>query len=204
MEQRRRALPARSPPGRSRARRAHRRRCARPTRPRRTAVPAECTTRCPQPSRAPSGSAAPDRARAPSSQSRRASRRSSGTNRLGGCTRATRHLWIVSASVFPTKRRSLVSSSQNTIIAAYVSVRRLTGSPRTCSGAMYAYFPFTALSRVEWSLPAALAMPKSTRRATPSAPTRMFCGETSRCTRPRGPPFSSVLRGLRGGRGGCR
>ena len=40
---------------------------------------------------------------------------------------------------------------------------------------------------------AASAMPKSVRRAMPSMPTRMFCGDTSRCTRSIGSP-SSVRR----------
>ena len=41
-------------------------------------------------------------------------------------------------------------------------------------------------SRVVWTRPAAFATPKSSTRATPSVPTRTFCGDMSRWTRPSG------------------
>jgi hypothetical protein len=47
---------------------------------------------------------------------------------------------------------------------------------------MYASLPLMDPSRVICSLSMALATPKSSRRATPSTPTRMFCGDTSRWT----------------------
>ena len=47
-------------------------------------------------------------------------------------------------------------------------------------GAMYATLPRTMPSRVVLMDVAALAMPKSMTRATPSAPTITFCGEMSR------------------------
>ena len=80
---------------------------------------------------------------------------------------------------FGPKRRLPVSASQRTIEAAKMSVARVT-VPSSCSGAMYASFPLTSPSRVVWLRPRAFATPKSATRATPSAPTRMFCGETSR------------------------
>jgi hypothetical protein len=44
---------------------------------------------------------------------------------------------------------------------------------------MYPIFPFKTPGSVIWIPVAALAIPKSINRVTPSAPTRMFCGETS-------------------------
>ncbi len=91
------------------------------------------------------------------------------------------------ASLSPRNRRLPVSASQSTTDAAYTSVARET-DPASCSGDMYESFPFTCPSFVVWSRPTALATPKSSTRAIPSVPTRMFCGVTSRCTRPRGSP----------------
>ena len=54
--------------------------------------------------------------------------------------------------------------------------------PRACSGAMYASLPLSCPARVVERRAAARATPKSVMRATPSTPTRMFCGETSRWT----------------------
>ena len=52
--------------------------------------------------------------------------------------------------------------------------------------------PFTSPSRVTASRPTAFATPKSRMRATPSTPTTMFWGETSRWTTPSGVPSSIV------------
>ena len=66
-------------------------------------------------------------------------------------------------------------------------VARVTSPPRSCSGDMYAALPFTSPpSRRRWRL--AFATPKSSTRATPSVPTRTFCGRTSRWTMPSGSP----------------
>ena len=73
-----------------------------------------------------------------------------------------------------------------------MSARRSTEPERSCSGAMYPSLPLTCPLTVVCSRPAALATPKSTRRATPSLPTSTFWGETSRWTIPSGRPRSSV------------
>ena len=58
---------------------------------------------------------------------------------------------------------------------------------------MYGTLPFTCPSRVPLALPVAFAMPKSRRRATPSEPTMMFWGETSRWMMLSGLPAASVV-----------
>ncbi len=72
------------------------------------------------------------------------------------------------------------------------SARRSTdGRPTACSGAMYAILPLSWPARVADRRLAARATPKSVMRVMPSTPTRMFCGETSRCTSSSGLPCSS-------------
>ena len=72
-------------------------------------------------------------------------------------------------------------------------VRRRGAARAPCTRAL----PLICPSRVVCSRPAAFATPKSSTRATPSVPTRMFCGDTSRCTMSSGCPCS-LLRLVRG------
>ena len=66
-------------------------------------------------------------------------------------------------------------------------------------------YPSPSCRASRGAVPAALAIPKSTRRVTPSAPTRMFCGDTSRCTMPeRRARVRRSPRAPRAGRGACR
>ena len=84
------------------------------------------------------------------------------------------------------------TSSNSTMPAANTSLRQSTGSPRACSGDMYAYLPLMTPSSSSTSR--ARAIPKSTIFTLPSHDRRMFWGDTSRCTMPSGWPNSSVLR----------
>ena len=68
-----------------------------------------------------------------------------------------------------------------------MSLRRSSLLPHACSGDMYCSFPLSAPEIVVDTLLAAFAMPKSQSLMSPSSLMRMFCGETSRCTR-----FSSL------------
>ncbi len=76
---------------------------------------------------------------------------------------------------------------------AYTSARPSSGLPRMCSGDMYANLPFTAPARVVDTVPAALAMPKSTTLVTPLNPTSRLSGLTSRWTICSGSPSSSRM-----------
>ncbi len=88
-------------------------------------------------------------------------------------------------------KSSPVNASQRTTPAEYTSLRAVVSSSMICSGAMYASFPFTSPGLVVRTRSSALATPKSSTRATPSMPTMMLCGETSRWTIPSGSPRSS-------------
>ena len=114
----------------------------------------------------------------------------SGTTELGGGMGDDRTAFTSAPGVSPLNRRVPVSASHRTTAAAKRSARRSASSPVSCSGAMYANFPFSCPCAVECSRPAAFAMPKSRSRAVPSTPTTMFCGLTSRCTICRGAPSS--------------
>ena len=59
---------------------------------------------------------------------------------------------------------------------------------------MYASFPLRVPGTVAVTRVATFAMPKSVSRELPSMPIKMFCGETSRCTRFKRSPASSVER----------
>ncbi len=75
--------------------------------------------------------------------------------------------------------------------ALHTSERQSTGSPRACSGDMYANLPLmTPSSSVTWR---ARAMPKSTILTAPSHDTSTFCGEMSRWTIASASPNSSVF-----------
>ena len=91
-------------------------------------------------------------------------------------------------SLSPEKRRSPVSSSKSTAPSEKMSERPSTGSPQACSGDMYWSFPLSAPICVWLAFDTALAMPKSTSLMSPSEVSRMFCGETSRWTRPSSRP----------------
>jgi hypothetical protein len=91
-------------------------------------------------------------------------------------------------SLSPSKRREPVRSSQRVMPRAKRSVRESTGSPRACSGAMYANLPFSIPAVLARLL--ALAMPKSVSFTAPSKETRTLCGVTSRWTRPSDWPWS--------------
>ncbi len=113
------------------------------------------------------------------------------TRVLGGSTEAWRSRAKSGISPRPAKRRAPTSASQSTTPAAYTSARRSSTSAWSCSGGMYPNLPLMRPSWVTCRRPAALAMPKSSTRATPSLPTRMFCGETSRWTTPSSAPPAS-------------
>ena len=78
--------------------------------------------------------------------------------------------------------------------SANTSLRRSSGSPRHCSGDMYASLPLMTPTWVRTSRSLHLAIPKSMSLGTPSYESKMFCGETSRCTMPRGRPLMSHCR----------
>ena len=63
-----------------------------------------------------------------------------------------------------------------------MSVRRSTGFPNACSGAMYRSLPFSDLVVVSLARVRALAMPKSITFTCPAYESSTFCGLTSRCT----------------------
>ena len=107
-------------------------------------------------------------------------------------TSAARTWAMVAPASSPWKSRREAQSSQSTAPAAKTSAARsmLFGPAASCSGAMYETLPLSCSPRVTWRRLAALATPKSTRRARPSWPTRMLWGETSRWTIPSGSPRS--------------
>jgi hypothetical protein len=112
---------------------------------------------------------------------------------LGGSTVFCRTFINVALSVSSANRAFAVRSDQSTAPAAKRSDRAST-SPGllSCSGETSAILPLKVPGRVEVRRASALAIPKSTIRATPSIPTMMFWVEKSRCTRRRGLSSSSV------------
>ena len=97
-------------------------------------------------------------------------------------------LSMICTSEVPWTARAEASSSYSTSPSAYTSLRRSSGWARICSGDMYAYLPLIIPVRVWCVAVAAFAMPKSISFTVPAVPRRMFCGLTSRCTRPSGAP----------------
>ena len=102
---------------------------------------------------------------------------------LGGMISTLRTFSSVAKSVSATNKRSPVRSSYRQMPTPNTSLRRSISKPCTCSGDMYPNLPFRMPACVRPALPAALAMPKSMIFTSPSYETRMFCGDTSRCTR---------------------
>ncbi len=99
-------------------------------------------------------------------------------------------IWRIASTASP--RPTIVrpaSSSHSTMPSENTSLRPSSGDAVVCSGDMYAYLPLTWPGLVRSSvIAAALAMPKSHSLTTPSYDTIKFAGDTSRWTRPIGPP----------------
>jgi hypothetical protein len=87
----------------------------------------------------------------------------------------------VSASLCPRNKRLSLSDSQITTPIAKMSLATPISPRSRISGARYASFPSTASLTREGN-PMRRARPRSVTRVVPSAPTRRFCGDTSRCT----------------------
>ena len=158
----------------------------------------------------------PRRSRAPPARARRRTPPRSGsaasrsrssalsrtTSSLGGHRRSASRaagigslstLLSVSASPSPLKSRRPSSASHSTTpgredVGAPVDV---LGAPRLL-GRHVRELALELPGARRRELLVARATPKSVSRALPSMPTRMFCGETSRCTMPSGLPSSSV------------
>ena len=73
----------------------------------------------------------------------------------------------VASSLVLLKSRREVRHSQSTTPIDQRSARWSTACPSACSGAMYAYFPFTTPVRVSTTFDSAFAMPKSSSFTTP-------------------------------------
>ncbi len=112
---------------------------------------------------------------------------------VDGATMGALHTIImVAASVSPRNSLPRVRNSHKMMPAQNTSARRSTVCPITCSGAMYCGLPLIMPGRDEAMRADARAMPKSVMRPTPSVPTSMLWGDTSRCTMRSEAPSSSV------------
>ncbi len=99
---------------------------------------------------------------------------------------------IVASSVSRRNRCRPVTASHSTTPSANTSARRSTSSDDACSGDMYSILPLRPPGFVCDTRPSARTIPKSITFTAPSNDTRMFCGETSRCTTPSGRPSEST------------
>ena len=111
-------------------------------------------------------------------------------------------LYMVAASFSQRNGCLPVLSTYSKVPMAKTSTRRSIGSLFTCSGANVLTLPLTGRSWLAPPSTVALAMPKSTTLVTTSKVTSTFCGETSRCKRPRADrSILELVRGVEAGAG---